>query len=185
VADDLPRLDSTGRKALLDALRDVQTEDARALRKRLLRAEPTAPSPSVDAGSKPRGGGGDGAEAKALGILRTLPPPRGTERPTVSRERGEAHLALARAGSRLARKDLLVSLGALEAKRTRLYCEAAGLIGDAAFLAPLARIAPVRPEAAKAIAKIAIRERITARSKVLRNLDESLRPVVARALVGA
>jgi len=78
-----------------------------------------------------------------------------------------------------------VSLGALEAKRTRLYCEAAGLIGDAAFLAPLARIAPVRPEAAKAIAKIAIRERITARSKVLRDLDESLRPVVARALVGA
>ncbi|MBK5254895.1 MAG: hypothetical protein JJE39_02580 [Vicinamibacteria bacterium] len=177
VADDLGRLDPGARRALLDLLRDVKTEDARALRERLLRAEPATRE------DQRRDSRDDGAEAKALDSLRNLPPPRGDERPTVSRERGEVHLALARTGSRLARKDLLVSLSTLEAKRTRLYCEAAGLIGDAAFVAPLARIARVRPEAMKALAEIVVREKITIRSKLLRDLDESLRPVVAQALV--
>ncbi len=180
-ADDLGRLDADARQALGDALRDVGTEDARALRRRLPLAAPPGTEATGGSGSPLSG---DGPEAKALREVRALPPPRGDERPTVSRERGEAHLALARAGSRLARKDLLLSLATLEPRRTSLYCEAAGLIGDAAFLAPLARIASIRPEAEKAIAAIAMRERITGRSKILRALDPSLRPVVARALAG-
>jgi len=190
-ADELPRLDAGGRRALLDVLSEIQTGEAKALMKRLLRAEPARPSAASEVGPGPSDVGvvddvgDDGTEAKALETLRALPPPHGNERAAISRERGEAHLALARTGSRLARKDLLASLTTLEARRTRLYCEAAGLIGDAAFLAPLARIAPVREEATKALAAIAIREKITARSKVLRNLDESLRPLVARAIVGS
>jgi HEAT repeat protein len=77
-----------------------------------------------------------------------------------------------------------LSLTTLDAARTRVYCEAAGLIGDGAFLAPLARIAPVREEAVRALAEIAAREKITARSKILRDLDEPLRLIVARALIG-
>jgi hypothetical protein len=177
-ADASGQLDPDARRALVRALGDVQTDDGKALRKRLLRAE-TATNKA-----EKRGAMDEGQEARALRDLRTLPPPRGDERPTVSRERGEAHLTLARTGSRLARKDLLLSLGTLEPRRTGLYCEAAGLIGDTVFLAPLARIASVRSEAAKAIATIAIRERITGRSKILLELDENLRLVVARALVG-
>jgi hypothetical protein len=48
----------------------------------------------------------------------------------------------------------------------------------------LARLAHARPEAAEAIVRIALRERITGRSKILRDLDEPLRVVVARALTG-
>ncbi len=176
VADELGRLDLETRGALLQAIEDVHTEDARALKRRLVRIEP-----STTAGSATRSAD---AEAQALDDFRTLPPPRPNERASLSRERGEAHLALARAGSRLARKDLLLSLNTLDPERTRLYCEAAGLIGDGAFIATLARIARIRPEAAKALAGIAVRERITARSKVLRDLEEPLRLIVARALAG-
>lgn len=174
VADGWGRLDPGARGALLEALRDVDTADARALKKRLGPTEPGA-----------REGSARGAEAMALDAFRTLPPPRPNERASISRERGEAHLALARTGSRLARKDLLLSLSTLEPARTRVYCEAAGLIGDAAFIAPLARIAPVREEAAKALAEIAVREKISVRSKVLRDLDAALRVIVAKALVGS
>ena len=179
VADELGRLDAEARSALLEALKDVQTADATALRKRLARVE-TPPAPA----GQPTGGRTGGVEAQALDALRALPPPRPDERASVSRERGEAHLALARTGSRLARKDLLLSLDVLGAERARLYCEAAGLIGDADFLAPLARVARVRPEAAAAIALIASRERVTLRSKVLRNLEEPLRLIVARSIAG-
>lgn len=119
-----------------------------------------------------------------MDALQHLPPPRPNERASISRERGEAHLALARLGSRLARKDLLLGLTTLEAARTRVYCEAAGLIGDVEFLAPLARLSEGQPEAARAVFDIAAREKITARSKVLLKLDESLRPIIARCLIG-
>ncbi len=175
VADGWELLGPEARSALLEALRDIDTADARALEKQLGRAEPAPEFKDVAA---------RGAEAMALDALRTLPPPRPNERASISRERGEAHLALARSGSRLARKDLLLSLTTLDAARTRVYCEAAGLIGDAAFLGPLARIAPVREEAVRALAEIAARERITVRSKVLRDLDAALRVIVAKALVG-
>lgn len=176
--DDLARLDAEARRDLLEILRDVQTADAKALKKRLVRVDPdatTSPRREAPADADP--------EARSLEDIRALPPPRQNERASVSRERGEAHLALARAGSRLARKDLLLSLTTLAAERSRLYCEAAGLIGDAAFIAPLARLALVRPEAAQALAAIAKRERITARSKILRDLDEPLRPILARAIL--
>jgi hypothetical protein len=189
----LGRLDLDARTALLEALRDVDTADARALRKRLGDIEPRPEAVSSDPtngnggtrpGSKTRRARSENAETMALDAFRTLPPPRPNERASISRERGEAHLALARAGSRLARQDLLLSLSTLDAARTRVYCEAAGLIGDGAFMAPLARIAPVREEAVRALAQIAAREKITARSKVLRDLDASLRVIVAKALVG-
>lgn len=178
VSEEMGRLDAGARAALLDALREVDTADGRALRKRLMRGEPTKSQ------SEPAGGRTEGAEARALDALRALPPPRPTERASVSRERGEAHLALARAGSRLARKDLLLSLDILGPERARLYCEAAGLIGDGDFLAPLARLAPVRPEAAEAISLVCARERVTSRSRVLRNLEEPLRLIVARSIAG-
>lgn len=191
-AEELARLDPEARRALAEALLEVDTDDARNLRKRLLRADPDGP-PARATGSSPGAGSKtssrgreaeDGLEARALRDLRALPPPGAAERPAVSRERGEAHLALARLGSRLARKDLLLSLVTLDPRRTGLYCEAAGLIGDLAFLKPLAGLAGVRPEAAAALAEIAKREHLTARSKAIRDLDESLRPVVARALAG-
>ncbi len=187
------RLDPSARRALLEALREVDTADAKGLKKLLGRPEPGPGKDSANSASPRReppseseeaAAPGAGAEAMALDTFRALPPPRPNERASISRERGEAHLALARAGSRLARKDLLLSLNTLDAGRTRVYCEAAGLIGDGAFMAPLARIAPVREEAAKALAEIAIREKITARSKILRDLDEPLRLIVAKALVG-
>jgi hypothetical protein len=187
VSDELGRLDADARRALLEALSDVQTADAKALRRRLVRVE-TPPAPRAGAppapAREPIRGRTEGAEAQALDALRALPPPRPSERASVSRERGEAHLTLARAGSRLARKDLLLSLNVLGAERARLYCEAAGLIGDLEFLAPLARVAHVRPEAAAAIVLIASRERVTLRSKVVRNLEEPLRLIVARSIAG-
>ena len=182
VTDELARLDAHARRALMDALRDVQTADAKALRSRLIRSEAAAP-----ANAKPAplpAPSGEGPESQALDALRALPPPRRNERASVSRERGEAHLALARIGSRLARKDLLLSLDTLGADRARLYCEAAGLLGDGDFLAPLARMAQVRPEAAAAISLIAARERFTLRSRVLKNLEEPLRLIVARSIAG-
>jgi hypothetical protein len=192
VTDALGRLVLEARRALLEALRDVETADARALRKRLIRAEPASPQgagpeparapsePGNHAGSQ----GSGGPESRALEALRTLPPPRRDERASVSRERGEAHLALARTGSRLARTDHLLSLGTLPPERSRLYCEAAGLMGDGDFLAPLARMAAKQPEALRAIAGIAAREKITLRSKILKTLEEPLRVMVARALAG-
>jgi len=189
VADELGRLDPEVRLALLEALRDVQTAEARALRKRLTRVEPLAGPRRTDPRSGDRGGPPEehgpmaaDAESRALDQLRALPPPRPSERAGVSRDRGEVHLALARTGSRLARKDLLQSLSTLAAERARLYCQAAGLIGDSDFLAPLARLSAKQPEAARAISQIASRERITPRSKILRTLDESLRVIVARAI---
>jgi len=187
------RLDPEVRRSLLDALRDVQTAEARALRKRWMRVDsPAGPGGSEtresnlasapDHGAKSKN---VDAEGRALDDLRALPPPRKDERAAVSRDRGEAHLALARAGSRLARKDLLLSLSTLAPERARLYCEAAGLIGDGDFLAPLARLAPKQPEASRAIARIVPREKITPRSRILRTLDEPLRVIVARALAGA
>jgi hypothetical protein len=186
VTDELGRLDEGARRALLDALKNVQTADAEALRRRLLRAQATVPEAAQEvaaaAGSRSDSAGAGGPESQALETLRTLPLPRRDERAAISRAGGEAHLALARDGSRLAGKDLLLSLDALGADRARLCCEAAGLIGDAEFLAPLARLATFRPEAAKAIQAIAAREKITARSKALRSLDEASRLVVARSL---
>jgi hypothetical protein len=194
VAEELGRLDAGARAALLEALRDVQTDDARALRKRLIQADPAPPpqgrggQPKAASAAAPDGTGLEpttpDAESRALDQLRALPPPRPDERAAVSRERGEAHLALARTGSRLARKDLLLSLNTLAPERGRLYGEAAGLIGDADFLAPLARLAAKRPEALRAIAQIAAREKITLRSKLLRSLDEPVRVIIARALAG-
>ncbi|MEO8501236.1 MAG: hypothetical protein ABI565_10000, partial [Vicinamibacteria bacterium] len=182
-ADELGRLDPPARRALLEALRDVETADARALKKRLMRLDTPATKPDrggvgANLGTSPE------PESRALDELRALPPPRPNERAAVSRERGEAHLALARRGSRLARKDLLLSLNTLAPERARLYCEAAGLIGDGDFLTPLARAAAKVKEATRAIAQIATREKITPRSKVLRTLDEPVRVVVARALAG-
>ena len=192
-AEELGRLNIQARGALLEALREVDSADARALRRRLARAVPPAVSDQTTAGrgpsrssgkSEPAAPGPADAEGRALDEFRGLPAARPSERASTSRARGEAHLALARAGSRLARQDLLQNLHTLSAERTRLYCEAAGLIGDGAFLAPLARLADARPEAAEAIARIALRERITGRSKILRDLEEPLRVVVARALTG-
>jgi hypothetical protein len=188
VAEELGRLDADARRALLEVLGEVRTADAMALRKRLARSEaasPESPRPAPS-GDESETGPADsaGEESSALDALRALPPPRRDERASVSRERGEAHLALARIGSRLARKDLLLSLDTLGPERARLYCEAAGLIGDGDFLASLARLAQARPEAAKAIALIASRERVTLRSKVLRNLEEPLRLIVARSIAG-
>ena len=173
VADELARLDAAARRALSDALEDVNTAEGRALKDRLARSE-AAPEPKSTTPAKPG----------PLDALQHLPPPRPNERAAISRERGEAHLALARIGSRLARKDLLLGLTTLEAARTRLYCEAAGLIGDVEFLAPLARLAEAQPEAARAVFDIAAREKITARSRVLLKLDEPLRPIIARCLIG-
>ena len=184
VAEELGRLDSAARGALLDVLRDVETADAKALRRRLVRANAPTPAQSARPESPADAVGSAGPESQALQALRALPPPRRDERASVSRERGEAHLALARIGARLARKDLLLCLDTLGAERARLYCEAAGLIGDGDFLPSLARVAQVRPEAAKAIALIASRERLTLRSKVLRNLEEPLRLIVARSIAG-
>ena len=188
VAEELGRLDADARRALLEVLRDVQTADAKALRKRLIRSEAASPESARAAPSEDEDeagpGGSAGPESRALDALRALPPPRRDERASVSRERGEAHLALARIGSRLARKDLLLCLDTLGADRARLYCEAAGLIGDGDFLAPLARLARARPEAAAAIARVAAREKVTLRSKVLRNLEEPLRLIVARSIAG-
>lgn len=201
VADELGRLDPAARRALVGALKDVNTAEGRALKDRLVRSE-TAPEVGPEAESRtpakpraltagrdandPRSGESEApwAEARAMDALQALPPPRPNERATISRERGEVHLALARLGSRLARKDLLLGLTTLEAGRTRLYCEAAGLIGDVEFLAPLARRAEGQPEAARAVFDIAAREKITARSRVLLKLDESLRPIIARCLIG-
>jgi hypothetical protein len=173
--EELLRLDADARGALAEALEDVDTSDARALKKRLKRTDSravTTTKPSAE----------ESAEGKALAALRALPPPRPSERAAVSRERGEAHLTLARSGSRLARKDLLLSLATLDAERTRLYCEAAGFIGDKDFLECLARLASTQVEASRAIAAIAAREKITRRSKALRDLDEPLRVIVARSL---
>jgi hypothetical protein len=192
-AEELGRLNTQAREALLEALRDVDSADARALRRRLARATPAPVSdqategrvpPRLSGASKHANTGTMDAEGRALDEFRRLPAARPSERASISRARGEAHLALARAGSRLARQDLLQNLHTLSADRTRLYCEAAGLIGDGAFLAPLARLVHARPEAAEAIARIALRERITGRSKILRDLEQPLRVVVARALTG-
>ncbi len=188
-AEELGRLDAEARRALVEVLGDVQTADAKALRKRLIRSgaaspENARPAPSGEERDETGPGGSAGPESRALDALRALPPPRRDERASVSRERGEAHLALARIGSRLARKDLLLSLDTLGADRARLYCEAAGLIGDGDFLAPLARVAKGRPEAAAAISRIAGRLKITSRSRVLRNLEEPLRLIVARSIAG-
>ena len=190
VTDELGRLDEGARRALLEVLHDVQTADAGSLRKRLIRAEPSSPQgagpgpASSEPGTHPDSRGSGGPESRALEALRTLPPPRRDERASVSRDRGEAHLTLARTRSRLARKDLLLSLDTLAPERARLYCEAAGLTGDGDFLAPLARMAARQPEALRAIARIAVREKITLRSKILKTLDEPLRVMVARALAG-
>lgn len=200
VAEDLGRLDPAARRALVDALEDVNTAEGRALKARLVRSEmalvgpvsaslpPATPrlSSTERAPRNQRAGEMDapGGEAAAMDALQALPPPRANERATISRERGEAHLALGRLGSRLARKDLLLALTTLGAARTRLYCEAAGLVGDIEFLAPLARLAEAQPEAARAVFDIAAREKITARSKVLLKLDEPLRPIIARCLIG-
>jgi hypothetical protein len=193
VADELGQLDEDARLALLDALREVQTADAKALRKRLTRADAadgdmTLKTPgatrSITAFEEDKEATSLGAEAQTLDALRALPPPRPNERASISRDRGEAHLALARIGSRLARKDLILSLDTLGADRARLYCEAAGLIGDLDFLAPLARLVKARPEAAAAISAIATRERVTSRSRVLRSLEEPLRLIVARSIAG-
>lgn len=181
--DELARLDPAARTALAKVLRDVQTSGAQTLLQRLTRAEelipkggPKTPPPADDSS--------EGNEATALGALRALPPPRADERPTISRERGEAHLTLARSGSRLARKDLLLSLKTLPAARSRLYCEAAALIGNAEFLEVLARIGEAREEARAALSQIATREKITARSKSVRDLNKALQKTVAQALAG-
>jgi hypothetical protein len=179
VAESFTRMTAEARATVIDILADVETADARTLRRRLQRVDP-GPEPPAAAESTHRAH--DGAEARALAELKRLPPPQRNERANVSRERGEAHLALARAESRLARKDLLVSLETLDAPRLRVYCEAAALIGDMAFLAPLARIAKKGDAAAAAIAAIAKRERITARSKVLASLDATSRTAVLQAL---
>lgn len=177
VEAELGRLDAASRQALGEALSGVNTADARSLLRKIARlTDETSPEPpGRDATSE---------DARALETLRALPAPRPNERASVSRARGEAHLALARAGSRLARKELLLSLTTLDRVRARHSCEAAGLIGDEEFLIPLARLAPGLPEAERAIFEIATRERITARSKVMKALPEPVRVIVAKALVG-
>ena len=181
VEGELGGLDAASRKALSETLAEVNTADARALLRQLARREAERKDGRPP---EPPGSGAASEDARALEILRALPAPRSTERASLSRERGEAHLALARAGSRLARKDLLLSLATLDKGRARHYCEAAGLIGDAEFLIPLARLAPDLAEAERAIFDIAAREKITARSKVMQALPEPIRVIVAKALVG-
>jgi hypothetical protein len=184
VAAELGGLDAASRKALGEALAEVNTADGRSLLEHLARLE--AESAHDTARPKaPLGQDTSGEDSRALETLRALPAPRPNERAAVSRERGEAHLILARTGSRLARKDLLLSLSTLDKGRARLYCEAAGLIGDEEFLVPLARLMPGLPEAERAIFDIAMREKITARSKILKALPEPARVAVAKALVGA
>ncbi len=183
VAAELSGLDAAARKALAEALAEVRTSDARALLQRLARVEAES-APDAARPTEPRDQDTSGEDSRALETLRALPAPRANERASVSRERGEAHLVLARTGSRLARKDLLHSLSTLEKGRSRLYCEAAGLIGDEEFLVPLARLAAGVPEAERAIFDIARREKITARSKILKSLPEPERVAVAKALVG-
>ena len=185
-AESFARMDASSRASLIDVLADIDTADARSLIRRLRRAETLwgTPSPTVHPKVNPEATGpsSDDAEARALVQLKRLPPSQENERASVSRERGEAHLVLARAGSRVARRDLLASLETLDAARLRVYAEAAGLIGDAAFLAPLARIAKKGDDASAAIAAICRRERITVRSKALASLDAASRTAVLQAL---
>lgn len=197
VADELGRLGPAARRALAEALADVNTAEGRSLKARLDRSETSSlvePTEAAEAKTsasvkKPvdrpsRKPDSPGPEAEAMDALQSLPPPRPNERAAISRDRGEAHLVLARLGSRLARRDLLLALATLAAARTRAYSEAAGLIGDAEFLAPLARLADAQTEAARAIFDIAAREKITARSKVILRIEPALRPIVARSLIG-
>jgi hypothetical protein len=183
VAAELGGLDAASRRALGEALAEVDTADARSLLQRLGRVEAES-AVGASRPEEPLDQDTSGDDSAALETLRALPAPRPNERAAVSRERGEAHLVLARAGSRLARKDLLHSLTIFDKGRARLYCEAAGLIGDEEFLTPLARLASGVPEAERAIFDIATREKITARSKILKALPEPIRVAVAKALVG-
>lgn len=185
VEHELVRMAPEVRAAIAQVLRNVDTADARAILRRLV------PGASEEADDT-IGTGGAGAagtaprdvEGEALNELRALPPPRTGEAASVSRKRGEAHLLLARAGSRLARKDLLACLMALGADRGRLYCEAAALIGDAGFLPALAGLAAARSDggASEAIAAIAAREGLTARSKAIKELKPGLRAAVMEAI---
>ena len=181
VNDELGRLDGGVREAVLEVLSHVDTAEARAVRKRLNRAggEP-ASSSAIAAPSRASPWGIPGTEdaadteSVALSTLRRLPPTGRKESAAVHRDRSEAHLALARLGSRLARKDLLQSLTTVDPGRSRVYCEAAGLIGDGEFLGPLARLTSASTEAFAAIAAIARREKITPRSRLLRTLNGPL-----------
>lgn len=187
VREDLARLPPEVRSALAEVLRDVDTADARAIVRRLGGFPPGTTGPETTdlrpskAGTAPAP---RDAEAEALNELRALPPPRSGEAASVSRKRGEAHLVLARTGSRLARKDLLACLGVLGAERGRLYCEAAALIGDAEFLPVLAGLAARSAGcgAGDAIGAIAAREGLTPRSKALRDLEPALRALAMEAI---
>lgn len=187
VQEDLARMAPEVRAAVGEILRDVDTADARAILRRLggLPSGTAAPEAEARRPSKATTvAAPDDAETEALNQLRALPPPRSGEAASVSRRRGEAHLVLARTGSRLARKDLLACLGALGADRGRLYCEAAALIGDAEFLSVLAGLAARNAEcgAGDAIGAIAARERLTARSKAVKDLEPALRAVAMEAI---
>lgn len=183
VEEDLARLAPEVRAAIGEVLRDVDTADARAILRRLGR-----PSPIAEAGRVASTSTGDTSpldeETEAANELRALPPPRAGEAASVSRKRGEAHLRLARAGSRLARKDLIACLTALGPDRGRPYCEAAALIGDAEFLPVLAGIAarPADVGASVAIAAIAAREKLSARSKAIKELRPALRAIALQAI---
>jgi hypothetical protein len=178
----LVRMAPEVRAAIAEVLRYVDTADARAILRRLV------PGAAEEADDTTGTGGADTTprdlEGEALNELRALPPPRTGEAASVSRKRGEAHLLLARAGSRLARKDLLTCLAALGADRGRLYCEAAALIGDAEFVPMLAGYAAQSAAcgAGDAIGAIAARERLTARSKAIKELEPSLRAIAVRAI---
>lgn len=194
VEEDLVRLSAAARTSLIEVLRGVETADARAVLQRLERAatrpggRPGPPVSRTRSGDPSVSASGDGdgpdAEASALAALRAHPPAQARESAAVSRARGEAHLALARAGSRLARKDLLHCLETLGPERGRLYCEAAGLIGDAAFVPVLAGLATGRPDggAGDALMTIAARERLTARSKVVKDLADAPRAAALAAI---
>lgn len=177
----LVRMAPEVRAAIAEVLRYVDTADARAILRRLV------PGASEEADDTTGTGGADTTprdlEGEALNELRALPPPRTGEAASISRKRGEAHLILARMGSRLARKDLLTCLAALGADRGRLYCEAAALIGDAAFLPVLAgRAAAQADGASDATVAIAVREKLTARSKAIKELEPGLRAIAVRAI---
>lgn len=195
VEEQFARLTPGMRTGLLEVLRGVNTADARATVVRLERvAGATPPSRKGDGSTarrkaaqappEPVGPNGGDEEAEALAALRAQPPAQARESAAISRARGEAHLALARAGSRLARKDLLHCLETLGAERARLYCEAAALIGDSGFVPALAALADRNAAcgAGEAISAVAARERLSARSKAIKELEPALRTAALNAL---
>lgn len=181
VSDDLSRLSPEVIDALVPLLREAGTAESREALARIEKGRRTAgPAPDRAMADDEEETASD--EATLLARLRALPPPRRSEPPSVSRDRAEIHLLLARSGLRLARAELLTCLETLNPERAALYAEAAGLIGDAAFVPALARLLGAAASAKSALSALAAREKISTRSRAIRTLPEPLRSRAVAAL---